>query len=421
MCIVISARSRSARTVGSLAANRFETKPEAIELFAGSLGADDEVVLEATSGSVQIARMLEPHVRRVVIANAADVRAISWARVKSDKFDARTLAKLLAADLIPGVWVPDEDTQALRRRVARRAALTRQLVRAKNEVHAVVMRCLLGRPPVSDLFGVKGRAWLAEQELPTAEAETAASGLRQIGFLLGEIKALDKEIAKTATGSPDFKRLMTIPGVDIGTAAAVIAAIGDIRRFKTPQQLVAYLGLDPTSRQSGEQPARTGRISKRGNPQARSVLVEASWTAIRSPGPLSAFAERVRARRGANKAAVAVARKLAVLSWHLLTKEQDYAFGRPSLTRQKMRRLEVTAGAPHLPRNHDGAPVNPTAHQRAKERELQQQAEFAYKRLVEDWRSTAPKKTTKKGAGATPGRASQKPKEGKAARQATSP
>lgn len=373
---------------------RFETKPEAVELFARGLEPDDEVVLEATSGSMQIARILERYVRRVVIANAADVRAISWARVKSDKFDARTLAKLLAADLIPGVWVPDEDTQALRRRVARRAALIRQLVRAKNEVHAVVMRCLLGRPPVTDLFGVKGRKWLAEQQLPAAEAETVASCLRQVDFLGEEIKAIDREIAKTATSSPDFQRLMTIPGVDIGTAAAVMAAIGDIRRFKTPQELVAYLGLDPTSRQSGEKPAVGGRISKRGNPHARSVLVEAAWTTIRSPGPLHAFAERVRARRGANKAAVAVARKLTVICWHLLTKEQDYAFGRPSLARKKMRRIELTAGAPRLARNHQGPPVNPTAEQKARERALQHQAELAYRRLVEDWSSTPPTKTT---------------------------
>ena len=265
---------------------------------------------------------------------------------------------------------------------------------------------------MSDLFGVKGRAWLAEQQLPVAEAETAASGLRQIEFLRGEIKTLDREIAKTATGSPELRRLMTIPGVDIGTAAAVIAAIGDIRRFKTPKELVAYLGLGPTSRQSGEQPARTGRISKRGNPQARSVLVEASWTAIRSPGPLRAFAERVRARRGANKAAVAVARKLTVLCWHLLTKEQDYAFGRPSLTRQKTRRLQVAAGAPRLPRRHDGPRVTPTVAQRSADRELQHQAELAYRRLVEDWRSAAPRK---KGTGAIPRRAPQKPKQGKAA------
>ncbi|MGH2834460.1 MAG: transposase [Solirubrobacteraceae bacterium] len=171
--------------------------------------------------------------------------------------------------MIPSVWVPDEDTQALRRRVTRRAALTRQLVRAKNEVHAVVMRCLLGRPPMTDLFGVKGPAWLAEQHLPPAEAETAASGLRQIDFLRSEIKAIDEKTAKTAAGSPDFKRLMTIPGIDIGTAAAVMAAIGDIHRLNNPRELVAHLGLDPTSRQSGNQPARTGRISKRDNPPSK--------------------------------------------------------------------------------------------------------------------------------------------------------
>ncbi|MGH2834459.1 MAG: hypothetical protein ACRDK2_16945 [Solirubrobacteraceae bacterium] len=135
---------------------------------------------------------------------------------------------------------------------------------------------------------------------------------------------------------------------------------------------------------------------------------------------MCAFAERVRATRGPNKAAVAVARKISVIAWHLLTKEQDYAFGRPSLTRQKMRRIEVTAGAPRLPRDHGGPPVNPTPDQKALERQLQQQAEQAYRHLVEDW-STTPPTTKKSGAGATPGRASNKPKKGKAARQATSP
>ncbi|MGH2833429.1 MAG: hypothetical protein ACRDK2_11715 [Solirubrobacteraceae bacterium] len=109
-----------------------------------------------------------------------------------------------------------------------------------------------------------------------------------------------------------------------------------------------------------------------------------------------------------------------MLCWHLLTKDQDYAFGRPSLARQKIRRLEVAAGAPRLPRRHDGPPVNPTPGQRALEKELQQQSELAYRRLVDDW-STTPPTTKKSGAGATPGRASNKPKKGKAARQATSP
>lgn len=120
------------------------------------------------------------------------------------------------------------------------------------------------------------------------------------------------------------------------------------------------------------------------------MLVEASWTAIRSPGPLRAFAERVRAKRGANKAAVAVARKLAVLSWHLLTKEEDYAFGRPSLTAQKVRRVEVRAGAKRLARNHTGPRVTPTPDQREAERQLQAQAEQGYRRLIADWQSTKP-------------------------------
>ncbi len=150
----------------------------------------------------------------------------------------------------------------------------------------------------------------------------------------------------------------------------------------------------------------------RGDPQARALLVEAAWHAIRTPGPLRAFGERVRARRGAQIAAVAVARKLLVLCWHLLTKDEDYAFQRPSLTRQKTRRLELVAGAPRLPRRHQGPPVSPTAKQRAAEMALQAQAEQAYRRLIADWSTTAPRG----GAGATPGRASQRPSKGKAAR-----
>ena len=148
------------------------------------------------------------------------------------------------------------------------------------------------------------------------------------------------------------------------------------------------------------------------------MLVEAAWIAIRGPGPLRAFGERVRACRGAQVAAVAVARKLVVLCWQLLSKDEDYAFARPSLTRQKTRRLELTAGASRRPRRHDGLTVSPTTAQRAAERELQSQAEQAYRRLVADWRAAAPKG----GAGATPGRASSnRPSKGKAARQATSP
>jgi transposase len=397
---------------------RIETSPESIRRFAAGLGGEDQVAFEAGCGAMMIARLLrEAGVGRVLVCNAAETRAITHARAKTDRFDAAMLAKLVASGMLKAVWVPDEATTALRRRVARRAGLVRARTRVKNEVHAVLARCLIARPEVSDLFGRKGRQWLAELALPEEEAQTVESCLGHIDFLTGEIAQLDKRIAQQALAIPGFRRLLTIPGVDVGTAAAVIAAVGDITRFESPHKLVAYLGLDPKVRQSGAEPARYGHISKRGDPQARAVLVEAAWQAIRTPGPLRAFGERVRARRGAQIAAVAVARKLAVLCWHLLTTDQDYAFARPSLVRQKTRRLELVAGAPALPRRHKGAPVSPTVGQRAAEKELQHQAELAYRRLIANWRATAPKG----GAGATPGRASQRPSKGQAARQATSP
>lgn len=397
-------------------AGQVRTTRAALELFAQSLGPADRVAMEATGPAMEIARILQPHVARVIVANAQELRAISHARVKSDRYDARTLAQLLHAGMLESVWVPDPSTQALRRRVARRAALVRQRTRAKNEIHATLARCLLGRAPVTDLFGKGGRAWLARQELLAEEAETVEGCLRQIGFLDEEVAAIDAKLGEWVMASPEAKRLMTIPGVGVAAAAALMAAIGDISRFSSPRKLVAYLGLDAKVRQSGEEAAKHGRISKRGNAQARAVLVEAAWVAARSPGPLRAFAQRLRARKHSGVASVALARKIACLCWALLTKEEDYAYGRPSLVRAKLRRAELSAGAPHRSKRHGGQAVSATPKEREAERELTERAEAAYRRLVADWQSSGAK-----GAGVTKGRASSGPSTGQAARQASAP
>jgi transposase len=176
---------------------------------------------------------------------------------------------------------------------------------------------------------------------------------------------------------------------------------------------VGYLGLDPRVRQSGPGPATHGRISKQGSAPARYALVEASWSVVRQPGPLHAFYERIRARRGHQIAVVAAARKLAVLFWHLLTKEDDYAYAQPSLTRKKLRRLELLAGAPKGKLKPGIWAANKAM--RGAERELAQQAERAYQRSVGDWQQSV------KGAGATPGRASSRPPSGKQRDRASVP
>jgi transposase len=328
-------------------AGRIETKPERLELFAGSLDPDDRVALEVTGNAWEIARIIEPHVAQVLVVSPADT-GIRQARAKTDRLDARTLARLLAAGSLDGVWRPDRETWVMRRRLSRRGQLVWARTRAKNEIHAVLMRQLVGRPPVSDLFGVKGRRWLAGLELAVEERETVDAGMRQIEFLDREIAAVERLIAQAAVGCGEIRRLMTVPGVNVIVAASFLAAIGDIRRFENPRKLVGYLGLDPRVRQSGSGPATHGHISKEGSVRARHALVEACWTTVRQPGPLHAFYQRVRVRRGHSVAIVAAARKLACVLWCLLTREEDYAYAQPSLTKKKLRRLELTAGHPRL-------------------------------------------------------------------------
>jgi transposase len=395
-------------------AGRIETTPATLELFAQSLCSTDRVVLEVTGNVWEIARILEPHVGQVLVVHPGDT-GIRQARAKTDRLDARALAKLLAAGSLDGLWMPDEATRALRRRLARRSQLVRARTRAKNECHAALVRRLIAKPAVSDLFGLAGRRWLDELELPVEERETVDGCLRQIDFLDSEITELEKSIAREALTCPQIRRLMTVPGVNVIVAATFLAAVGDIGRFPGQRQLVGYLGLDPRVRQSGTAPATHGRISKQGSASARHALVEASWSVVRQPGPLHAFYQRIRARRGHQVAVVACARKLACLFWCMLTRDEDYAFGQPSLTRKKLRRLELQAGA-ERGKVKPGTWATNKAMRNA-ERDLARQAELAYRRTVADWQAA----TSTKGASATQGRASQRPSKGKQRGRASVP
>ena len=240
---------------GIRSAGRVETTPGSLRLFAASLAADDQVALEATGNALAIAAILRPHVGRVALANPAAVRGELNAP-KTDRVDARALARLLATGFLPEVWAADPETAALRHQLARRRQLVKQRTREKNQVHAVLQRNLKGRPPASDLFGAEGREWLAQQQLPRHEREMVEACLRHIDFLDSEVAALDRRVGEHVLGSPEMRRLMQLPGVGPTTAATLMAAIGDVSRFPSPRHLVGYLGLNPKVRQSGD--ARQG-------------------------------------------------------------------------------------------------------------------------------------------------------------------
>jgi transposase len=365
--------------------------PEALREWAAGLRGDDQVALEATGNSDAIANLLMPLVGKVVVSNPVKTRAIAEAKVKTDKVDARILAQLLAADFLPPVWLPDERTRTLRRQVTRRAHLVRQRTRVKNQVHAILARNLAPTPPVSDLFGTTGRHWLSRQDLPADERSCVQALLRQLDFHGAELAAVDRELAVEALGDPVVARLMTIPGIDAIAAISVVAAVGDFTRFDSPDKLVAYVGLNPRVRQSGNSAPVHGRISKAGRAQVRGVLVEAAWSASRAPGPLRAFYQRIKARRGFQTAVVATARKMTVLAWHLATRDEDYAFARPGLVTHKRRKLELAAGAPSQRGNHrqPGAAYN-SRQQRNQETAAAERAEHAYQVLIAHWQTRKP-------------------------------
>jgi transposase len=268
----------------------------------------------------------------------------------------------------------------------------RHRTRLKNEVHAILHAHLIPKCPHADLFNARGRTWLARQPLPDDERSAIDRHVRELDRLADDLDILDCEIAQGALDDQPIKRLMTITGVNLTVAAAIMAAIGDIGRFKSPGKLVSYFGLNPRVRQSGLGAAHHGRISKIGRSHARAMLVEAAWAAARAAGPLHAFFVRIRARRGHQIAAVAVARKLAVLCWHLLTKDEDYLWARPALVASKTRAMELQAGKPQEKGNRRGpAYAYNVKALRDQEMQIAEQAERNYTRFVARW-TTRPAK-----------------------------
>ncbi|MEQ9334191.1 IS110 family transposase [Thalassobaculum sp.] len=373
-------------------AGRIDMTRTALEGFGKGLRQTDEVVIEATGNCMAVSRVLSPFVERVVIANPLQVKAIAHAHVKTDKVDAGTLASLYAAGYLPEIWTPDADTERMRRLVARRYQVVRHRTRLKNEMHAILHAHLIPRCPHADLFNRRGRVWLMRQPLPTDEVAAIERHLRELDRLGEDLELLDREIAQGALDDPAIKRLLTITGVNLTVATGLMAAIGDIGRFDSPQKLVSYVGLNPRVRQSGLGAAHHGRISKVGRSHARAMLVEAAWAAAKAPGPLHAFFVRIRAKRGHQVAAVALARKLTVLCWHLLTKQEDYLWARPALVASKLRSMELQAGRPQQKGNRRGpAYAYNVKALRDQERLVAEQAEKSYERFVAHWRTRPPK------------------------------
>jgi transposase len=284
-----------------------------LELLAG-IDGESKIALEATYGWEWLADVLEEAGYELHLAHPLRTKAIAAARVKTDAVDARTLAHLLRADLLPEAYIAPRELRDLRDLLRHRVALTRMRSALKQRVGAILAKHGIQRP-YSNLFGPGGTRFLEELELREGPRRRLDSLLSLIGDFDREIDQTSAEIDQRAKTDPYVEVLCQIRGIGRYIAMLVIAEVGDISRFPSARHLCAWAGLTPTVR-SSDGKARLGHITGQGSPALRWALVEAAQHSARGGGPLRQAYERISKRRGKSVAKVAVARKILTLCFY---------------------------------------------------------------------------------------------------------
>ena len=277
----------------------------------------DAVVLEATSNAWHVYDQLAPGVASVTVANPLLLKWISAARTKTDRHDTLKLAHLLAAGLVPAVWVPAEPVRQLRALVSHRQRLIRQRTQARNRLHSLLHRHTL-LPPEGELFSPAQRTWWEQLDLPASERLLVSQDLHLLDTLAPMIEQIDRQLCLESVREPwaaQVPYLVQHSGIGLLTAMVLLAAVGDITRFEHASKLVGYAGLGATVDDSADT-HRSGRITKQGRRELRAAMVEAAWVAVTHNAYWKALFQRLSRRLGSEKAIVAIARHMLVAVWH---------------------------------------------------------------------------------------------------------
>lgn len=301
---------------------RIDNTPEAVAAMLEPAQGDAQVVLEACGLWPYFYDLLEPQGVAVSLAHPQRVKAIAHAKVKTDKVDARTLAHLLRADLIPQSYAPPREIRELRELLRARYAWTQQRTRAKNRIHGLLAKRGY-QAPVKDLFGQKGRRWLEDLPLDPVARTLTERELRLIQSLDGLIEEASQEILARAEADPRAQLLMTMPGVGYYTAMLLLAELGDVTRFPSAKHVVAYAGLAPRVRSSGGT-THIGRITRQGSSYLRWILTEAAHRAVRLSPYFGELFRKQLARRGLQRAMITIARKLLSIAYGILKHGRPY-------------------------------------------------------------------------------------------------
>jgi transposase len=246
--------------------------------------------VESMTGARFVHDQLELAGWQVEIADALKVKGLAPLACKTDRIDAWVLAELCRRELVPAIWLPDPSVRAERERARFRLHLVSHRSSLKQRVHATLLT--QGRPcPVSDLFGLSGRALLSQLALPEPWAGTVQASLHLIDELECEIATCERELRRLGADHRYLPLLMTVPGIGSVLAYTIAAEIGAIERFPSPAKLAGYSGLCPRVHQSGASDRR-GPLSKQGPRYLRWALVEAATPPADTPSTVTATNEQ---------------------------------------------------------------------------------------------------------------------------------
>jgi transposase len=286
------------------------------------LGTEARAAVEMMSGAVWVRDRLQVAGWKVQVAHARKVRDVAPLACKTDKVDARVLAELRRRDLVPELWLPSAADRALRERLRRRAHLVKARTSARNRIFGLLTqfglrlshRRLL-RPDAMELLDSRG--------VPAVWRASIAELLELSEEMDRRIDPIDRELRPLARADERASLLATIPGIGPLLGLTLAAEIGEVSRFSSPRKLIGYAGLAPRVSQSGKR-SQTGSLSKAGSRTLRWAAVEAANQAWRPTNPWHEHYLRVSARHGKNPAKSAVARKLLIAAWHMLSRREPF-------------------------------------------------------------------------------------------------
>lgn len=308
----------------------------------------DLVVMEACGPSGWIHDLAVSLGLKVLVCSTNE-EAWKWSNVKrkTDKDDALKLARMAAMNELKPVHMPSPKQREFRSLVKYRKTLDYRINKSKCIIRAWFVNHGI-EIPRGEAAWYSGRQLINRYRKPLDECEPDELWrgeldleLTQLDSLTGQLKKVEQQLEKIGKDDPRIARIKTIPGVGPRTAEILVACIDDPHRFSNGREVSAYFGLVPRQYQSGETD-RNGRITKRGNPLARTILVECAWVSLRYNPWAKAVYQRISGQQKTRrkKAAVALARKLAVIAWALLREGKDW---------QPLRMIEVSESFGPMP------------------------------------------------------------------------